>query len=867
MSAAGPGRAGVYLLFFASGVAGLIYQVVWVRAFGNAFGNTVYSAALVTALFMLGLGLGSYLGGWLADRRFRQSPGTLLRLYGAFELGVGLLAAALALGLPLFGAVSAGISSYVRGPDGWFTLSVGSQAARYLLAAALLLPITTLMGGTLTVLIRHLVRESTREAGYTIGVLYGLNTAGAAVGAIAVDFALVPSVGLRATQLLAVALNLGVGVVALRWAKALDVGAPPAASAPEAPASAADPAGRRLVIFTGVAMLLSGVGAMGFEMLWLRYLSSALGARRSTFSLLVGVMLVGIWLGSFAGGFVDRRWRRPALAYMAAQCGFVLAAIAGFWLFDPPPPDALALLVDHPTPGLGRSLAELWAPLAVILQLVGVPAVLMGCAFPLGNAIVQRSAATVGRRAGALYLANTVGAVAGSLLAGFVLLPALGSQRSLLVLGAVSLAAIAPLYLVAAPASRPTRAAFAVGALVGALALAGWASLPPSFLARRAYGPLQGSERLLTWREGIGETLVVTETHAGSRRLYTNGHSMSTTLYSSQRYMRAFAHLPLLHQDAPRHALVICFGVGNTVNAVSRHPSIEGIDVVDLSRDILEHAAWFARWNEDVLKDPRVSVFVNDGRQHLRMTDARYDLITLEPPPIDHAGVASLYSREFYALARERLVDGGFVTQWVPAYQAPAAVPALVRAFTEVFPDAIMLSGWQAELILVGRRGAPLIFDPDAVERRLTERPAVAADLKALDLGSLTELVGTFVGGPAALARATEGAAALTDDLPVLEYVPLAPDTPIPPALFAVDEVEVWCPACGPDRLPSLRAYLGSLGALYATTRFLLTGNGREAADLGAINADPAQIQRAYRGSRYLQRLFAPRPPFVPAGR
>ncbi len=215
----------LYLLFFLSGVSGLIYQVVWVREFGNVFGNTVHSASLVVAIFMLGLGAGSYIVGVWADRRYAERPNSLLRAYGVFELLIAVMGIAIAAVLSHLGEISALISSYTREPSGWYALSTTSYVARAAIAIVLLTPITLLMGGTLTLLIRHLVRRDLAVSGWRIAVLYAVNTAGAAAGALLTDFALVPAYGLWGTQVVAVVLNAFAGVGALYLAFRLKPGA------------------------------------------------------------------------------------------------------------------------------------------------------------------------------------------------------------------------------------------------------------------------------------------------------------------------------------------------------------------------------------------------------------------------------------------------------------------------------------------------------------------------------------------------------------------------------------------------------------------------------------------------------------------
>ena len=415
----------LYLLFFLSGVSGLIYQVVWVRVFGNVFGNTVHSASLVVAIFMLGLGAGSFIGGVWADRRYAARPDSLLRAYGIAELLIAGLGIAIAAALPHLGTISALISSYTREPSGWYVLSAASYVARAAIAVVLLTPITLLMGGTLTLLIRHLVRQDLAIGGWRIAVLYAVNTAGAAAGALLTDFALVPASGLRGTQVVAVVLNVVAGGGALYMAFRLKPEADRTVRKKSAPKArqkkprveerAASPAEVPLatpaVILTSVALALTGLAAMGMEILWFRHFTMLLGSFRAVFSLLLAVILIGIGAGSLAGGFLHRRTGRAGELFMLVQGLFVGVTLAGVALADVRAVDEAAVPAERAANG---ALAELWFNAGPMLLEVALPALLMGFTFPLANALIQRAEQSVGRRAGVLYLANTAGAVCGS---------------------------------------------------------------------------------------------------------------------------------------------------------------------------------------------------------------------------------------------------------------------------------------------------------------------------------------------------------------------------------------------------------------------------------------------------------------------
>jgi spermidine synthase len=862
----------LHVLFFCSGVSGLIYQVVWVRQFGAVYGNTVYSASIVVAIFMLGLGVGSYVFGALADRpafvsglRRGTHPASesdgLVRLYALLESLIALTGAVISLALPHLTAIVARLSSYETGADGWQTLSAASYVWRGVLATLLLGPITVLMGGTLTVLVRARVRGDLDASGWRIALLYGFNTLGAAVGAFLTDFTFVPAFGLLATQLIAVALNL----VAAAGAFLLGFGSGPLVTESRQPQTTNRSVDSNASVrWASMALALSGFAALGVEMLWLRHFSVLLGGFRAVLSLLLTVMLLALGIGALLGGWIERRFGQPARTLIVVQGVFAAITLLG--------------LASNSAEGLvafGTSLAtslstlssssrvalELWFNLRPMLIEVALPSLVAGLAFPLANAIVQHARDAVGRRAGVLYAANTFGAVTGSLITGYVLLPRLGMQGAAACLAGVAVLAIGPLARASSDRRGDGRPVIALmgASLAGIGALLVWLLQPSDFMVQRALGHAAG-DRVLTRSEGVNELLAVVEREGRGRGLLTNGHAMSSTALLDQRYMRALAHIPLLSMERPERVLVIGFGVGNTTHAATMHSSVMRVDVADVSRNILEHANYFRDANRDVLRDRKVSVFINDGRQHLQMAPpATYDLITLEPPPIAHAGVAALYSREFYELARSRLKAGGFVSQWLPAYQVPAESSlAMVRAFIDVFPQSVLLSGAQAELLLVGTTAPRIELDPDRIAATLVREPAVRDDLARLDLGSVREIAGTFVGSAETLARATSASPAVTDDRPLQEYGVhsglSAGLMGVPSSLFDVMQVAAWCARCvneDPDRpdVADLDLYLQLLQQAYVApvtdvARAAAPGSRRiwGSAYLGGVVPDSAEV-------------------------
>ncbi len=827
----------LFFLFFLSGLSGLIYQVTWVRQFGTAFGSTIHTTSLVVAIFMLGLGGGSYLAGLWADKRYARAPDSLLKAYGVFELLIAALGLAVTLALPGLQTVAAGASSYVKGPEGWFVLSTGTYVSRAAIAFAVLAPITLLMGGTLTLLIRHLVRADVGTAsGVKIGALYAVNTLGAAAGAFLTDFTLVPAIGLRETQFIAVGLNVlaGLGAIALsrlrgqsRRSVARKVSDAKAdAKRPPGPVEAGRYESVEPVAWCALALLLSGFAGMGFEMVWLRHFNVLLGGFRAVFSLVMTVLLLGIAIGALVGGAIARRVASPARALMIVLTLLVLAAFYG--------------LASNSAEAIAAARAahvpELWFDLQPMTLEVFVPAILLGATFPLGNAAIQHIETFVGRRAGVLYLANTAGAVLGSLATGYVLLPRFGMQGTATGLALAAGIALAPLYLMSSASEETRPGALRVGIValvVIAAAMDMWLRQPENYVLLRALPAVAAPEKLTAVREGMTEVVAITERPGRGRALLTNGHAMSSTALLDQRYMRALAHIPLLSMDAPKRVLVIGFGVGNSTHAATLHPSVERVDVADLSRQILESASTFRDANGNVLSNPRVQVYVNDGRAHLQMQPpAAYDLITLEPPPIAHAGVGALYSREFYELARTRLKPGGYLSQWLPAYQVPPETSlAMTRAFVDVFPHAVLLSGTQAELLLVGTTADRIEIDPAQLAAKLEAEPNVLADLKRIDLGGVKEIVGAFMASPDVLARVTSMSPAVSDDRPLQEYgvrsVLAGEHNGVPAALVDLPSAAKWCPKCfkGEETtVEGLDIYLALMDEAYHNTPDLKVG-------------------------------------------
>jgi spermidine synthase len=516
---------------------------------------------------------------------------------------------------------------------------------------------------------------------------------------------------------------------------------------PAAPATGTRVAGERIL----AAAFLAGGALLALEVVWFRFLLLFLDGTTLVFALMLAVVLAGIGLGGLAGARAARRgWLSPR----AAAAGAAVVVVVTYAAFG--------------------GVLELLAPLrtqfflvAVLLSafLMAPAALLSGFLFTALGAQLRERMGDAAAATGVLTLANTAGAMLGSLLAAFVLLPVAGLERSFFLL-----ALLYALIVLAIPAPAGARWRGLRPALAAALVLA---LFPFGALTGTYYRDVEArfGARLLAAREGIAQTtFYLRHDFLGEPlflRLATNSYSMASTAVGVQRYMKLFAWLPAALHPRIERVLLLCYGVGTTASAIVDLPEVKRIDVVDTSRDVLEMSDLvFREAAGHPLRDPRVSVHVEDARFYLQLTAERYDLITGEPPPPKMAGVASLYSREYFALMRDRLSPGGMATYWLPAYLLlEAEALAIVRAFCEAFADCSLWSGLNRDWILVGTRGG---LAPVPRERfsRLWRGERIGGELRRLGIDGPAQLAGQFMADAATLRQVTSGVAPLTDDRP-----------------------------------------------------------------------------------------------------
>lgn len=777
----------VLLCFFLSGAAGLVYQVAWGKALGLVFGNTVYAIATVLAVFMGGLATGSAVLGRWSERH--ANP---VALYAWIEFGVAATGLLSLVGLAGVRLLYVGAYPMV---GGWLPALV---ALRFVGAAVVLFLPTFLMGGTLPILVRGLTRNSA-ELGARITRLYWVNTTGAVAGTLAAGFWLVPQMGLRQTVMLAAALNVVAGVIALAAARAwltsttpssadADSKSPPVDAAPafanteaHGAATASHPGRESANNLTQRWLLASfalvGATAFVYEVAWTRLLATYLGSSTYSFTMMLAVFLTGIVLGSIAFElWLERGWPVTLGTFAATQTLTAVAALS-FLYFYQHFPNLLPMVLRSRGETFGGLLqAQLLISAAAMLP----AALVFGFNFPVAMLLIAGRPGAAGRHAAAVgpaYAANTVGAIVGAVAAGFWLVPLVGSYRLVAVTAVVNLLLAAILTLRHAP--RSTLAFATQGLVLGGCVLAGTGAFYNRALATYStvvYWDYHDSK--LTLAEAAATTDVIfaedglnanisvarTEDYVALR---TNGKVDASPRDSITQLM--VGHIGPVFHPSPKRVLVIGFGSGMTVSAVARYPEVERIVCVEIEPAVIRASQHLERLHRGVVNDPRLEIVLDDARNYLLTTREKFDLIISEPSNPWIAGVSTLFTSEYYAEARARLEPGGIFVQWIQAY---SLFPDDFRMILATLgPHFTKVTLWRAAsldyMLLAQTQSEPLHLDRI---RALWQQPQLRADYEELGMRRPEGLLGYHRLDDADVRRLYAGAPRNTDDCTTLEY-------------------------------------------------------------------------------------------------
>jgi len=742
----------VYFLFLFSGITALIYEVVWARMLTLAFGHTVFSVSIVLASFMAGLGFGSYFSGHVINHTGGQkiqsngnnlgrelsgdleTPSSLL-IYGWIEIALFLLCLIVSLILFKFSVIYSWFSFFV--PEH----IVVQNIFKSFLAFSLMFIPASLMGATLPIITKYYITDNIRLDN-RLGLLYGINTFGAALGCLLTGFFLIANFGVLQTVLAATLLNLFVGVSAIRiYQESLENSKIFRFPLPRftIPKISWD-GDQSLWIFVS---FVCGFTALSYEVLWTRLLVFSTSSTVYSFSMMLGVFLIGIALGSFlvTAVFRSRLDLRRVLIFLQVSIGFYVIGS----LYN------IEQLLSAPWNGynLQKPVFVFWRYFLDSSALMLLPTIALGMSFPILIKIISSGHENIGKGTGQIYGGNTLGAILGSLFAGFIFLPRLGAQQSLLLIATLNL--LMGMYLFRSgnyltKTSRKTITAILAGVIL--IVNMGLPSgLLDQFFMRDGTGK-KDIKKLLFFEEGLTDTVAVFEDNYGildpdAKRLITNGVSMSAVNFIASRYMKLLAHLPILLVENPEKVLVVCFGTGQTTGAAAIHPKVKTVDSVDLSESVVKAGNVFASHNYNVLKNEKVNIILQDGRNHLLTTQKMYDVITSEPPPPRTAFTVNLYTKEYYELAQRHLKPGGIMTQWIPLHsQGKQEVLMHFKTFLSVFPHAIAWMPVANELLVIGSN-RPFDIDFEKLKGRFLD-PDVSRAMQEIQVPDAFSFLGNI---------------------------------------------------------------------------------------------------------------------------
>jgi len=737
-SVRGTGSVVLLGVFFASGVSALLYQIVWLKYLGLIFGNTVYAASTLIAVFLGGLGLGAFL---FSRALTRVRP---LLAYACVEALIGTIGA---FSPNLFAMLDRAYVAAFPGVHGSFA---SMTLLRIALSALFLLPPTVLMGGTLPLLVRWFTGER-QGTGTAISALYAVNTLGATAGVALAGFVLIPRTGLLSTIFVAVLLNFALAAAALfllRMTKSVS-----AAQSANAPLHQPSGTSARLVL---LGSLLMGLAAIADEIFWSRILVLHLGSSVYAYALMLFSFLVGIGIGS---AIIERRVERMdvvrTLAIIELSLGVALALQVHFFVHFAD----LLFAVFKPMIAMGITSQFPTLLICVLLALL-IPTGLMGAAFPITVRLYEMSADEGETRAvGQVYLANTIGSISGSLIAGFFLIRAIGSQNGLFVMAAINLA-------IGAWLLRKRTVLIPIAVVAVAVLTA-----KPDQVIRSAGLFTEDHAPILLFREDVTATVTLRQLRPDYLSLELNGVNVAGTSGELIGTQKLQGHIPLLLHPNPRKVLHIGFGSGGTAWAVSRHP-VSNITIAEISPEVLEVSnAKLGIVNHGVLHDPRVHVEINDGRNYVLATREKFDVILSDSIHPRYAGNGSLYTKDYFELCKKRLNPNGVVSMWLPMYSLTTRnYLQIVRAFRDVFPNTTI---WYIPntpneyTIVIGRlEPGPIPFDRIAAHWT----PAVSHELSEIGMALPGSLATAFLCGPEDVERITRGVPPHIDDVPSVEY-------------------------------------------------------------------------------------------------
>jgi len=757
-------------LFLLSGAAGLIYEVTWTRAFGVVFGNTIFAVSTVLTAFMLGMAAGSWLFGSIADRSHRP-----LRLFALLEIGIGLYAFAFAAILTM---VDVFYSWFFRSfHPSFYPLSL----VRFITSIIILLIPTALMGGTLPVLSKLWANrpqeKGTPEVGIgkSTGFLYSINTFGAVAGCFLSGYVLIRILGVSNTVYVAASANILIGILSFIFSMFKDK---PVEKKHKHSARRAKPIERSLVENEEItehadrkrkivlaAVLVAGFCALALEVLWTRVLLFVLGTSVYAFACMLTCFILGLALGSFVCSRIFLARIKNGIFALGIVEFLVGLSVLGsilllgmLWYID-------LILTEKVLAGtFWKEVAAHFIDASVVLL---VPTVFMGMVFPIAVKVCAKSWKAAGKRIGEVYAWNTMGCVAGSFAAGFVMVPLLGLRDSFLAVVAIQLLlAVAVLFL-----SEKRRLILCAGAGAVTIAAIIFSALwIPRDIFLQTMNTYHYPSNIIYIKDGATGTITVHDMPDGDRLIAVDGVDVAGMNFMLRTTQKLQGYVPLLMHKDPQKVLQIGFGSGET-SGIGLAFGVEDYRIVDVCPSVFEAGRFFDTINRSSYKDPRLTKIIMDGKNYVKLTDEMFDIIMNDSTYPGTTGSSALYTYEHFIQCRDKLRDNGILSCWIPLDLRGEDLQLIFKTFQEAMPHSCV---WMANncvnkhAVLVGSK-SPLRIDFQRAKKAV-EREDISSDLAGINIHSIYDLLDCFIIDENGLRRIGGTAPLNTDDRPRLEF-------------------------------------------------------------------------------------------------
>ncbi len=756
-SKSGRSRSIILLVVFASGFSALVYQIIWLRSLNLVFGIHVFSTSTVLAAFMAGLALGSLVFGSIADRTPR-----LLQLLMLIELGIAVFAM-------LFPSLSAIVTDiFLKTDHPYLQTPTGTPFIKFMLAFTLLLIPTTLMGGTIPVVSKLLIRKLA-SSGSRLSLIYALNNLGAALGGLLTGFIFISEFGTKGTLWLAISLNLINFLIlwALSWSEDPSTMPPsPALTENLNPQLPKWFMNLILIIFT-----VEGFTALAYEVLWTRIMISfSFDKTIYLYSVIIVSFICGLGLGGFISkAFVDRVKNLPGLLALI----IILTGLSSLMLL---------FVFLRASPSFSEASPSFQYILIFILILPS--AILMGLTFPIVGKLAADKLAVVGRKIGLTGFLDTFGSIFGSFVAGFIFIPLLGVFRSFILLVCLNL--IFGFVLIAFRPAAPKRIRpLAIPLILILLIL-------PFLIQNDLFTNFQNkhfpNDEILSREEGISSSVAVHRLPSGHRALSINGAKTAFTTDEDLKVHTLLYMIPWLLADNQENTLVIGFGMGVTASGFAETENIN-VDIAEISPEVVNQASrYFRDLNKDVLEKENVNLFMEDGRSLLIRSQKNYDIISSNAV---HARLGSnLYTTEFYQICKDKLNPDGIICQWLPTnWLNMNEFKSLIAAFTGIFPDARLWYVNRGHTLLTGSKNGRKI-NISSWENKLGESRQLDY-LADMGIRSSSELLAHFWGNSSSLKQLQENTDPNSDNHPRVEFSKVENLKPNPEILLSLTRLTI----------------------------------------------------------------------------